>query len=91
MFQKASKVMKERTPDIEVEVSQLGMRKALMGQQIVRREQQLEASFLEINNLKMIAAERKRVLVKLKQKIAKKHKNKQKRVYCCSYCDRSDF
>lgn len=31
MFQNASKVMKERTPDIEVDVSQLGMRKALMG------------------------------------------------------------
>ncbi len=32
MFQKASKVMKERMPDIEVQASQLGMRKALMGQ-----------------------------------------------------------
>jgi hypothetical protein len=51
----------------------------------------VECSFKEISNLKLILAEKKRVLVKLRDKVAKKQKQNAVKVYCCTICNREDF
>lgn len=41
--------------------------------------------------MKLIFAEKKRLLFKLKEKVAKKQKQNAIKVYCCTICNREDF
>lgn len=54
-------------------------------------ESEVESSFKEISNLKVILSEKKRLLVKLREKTKKKAKKNAQKVYVCTLCQKEEF
>jgi hypothetical protein len=70
---------------------QLISARGILADTLSRAEIDTENSFKELTNMKMILAERKRVIGKLRERLEKRSCGKEKRVYCCGECPREEF
>lgn len=66
--------------------SELQVKKDIVSDKLYVMEGEVEQSFKEITNIKLIVAEKIRLMAKLKEKLKKKGKLITKKVYCCTIC-----
>lgn len=69
MFQNASKNMKQQLPHLLATQSELTVKKIVVAEQLQAIESEVEGSFKEISNLKLILNEKKRLKNRLKEKL----------------------
>lgn len=68
--------------------SELQVKRGIVADNLHFMEGQVEQSFKEVSNMKLILAEKQRLLGKLKDKLKKKNKRNARKVYCCTICNR---
>ena len=54
-------------------------------------EDEVEQSFRTISNLKIVLEEKKRLVGRLKEKVSRKVKPREKKVYCCTICEDEEY
>lgn len=69
LFQQASRAIRSDTPNLAVVNSQLVSARGILADNLSRAEAETENSFKELSNMKMILAEKRRVVVKLREKL----------------------
>lgn len=62
----------------------------MLADKLALKQEQVEGSFKQLSNIKLVVEEKKRLLNKLRERVLKSKSNT-KKYYCCSLCDRKDF